>query len=88
MFLSLICLQAIPVLQLFLSEQGLDYVHIEEEQIEEKSKQNKETKECLSLMYCSPDQELIKTLFAVRTDTRYAAPLLDFLTPPPDYSMA
>ncbi|HYH13629.1 MAG TPA: hypothetical protein VD794_00320 [Flavisolibacter sp.] len=84
LFLSLMLLQAIPVLHFFSSQKEVFYVYIDEEKLEEK-KDSKVSKELFTLIVCSPAEQLIKTYFSPGTDTYYSSPLLEFLTPPPDH---
>jgi hypothetical protein len=84
LFLSLMLLQAIPVLHFFSSQKEVFYVYIDEEKLEEK-KDSKESKELVTLLISSPTEQTIKTFFPSGTDTYYSSPLLEFLTPPPDY---
>lgn len=85
LFLSLMLLQAIPVLHFFSSQKEVFYVYIDEEKLEENSKDSKESKELVSLIISSPAEQTIKTYFSHGTDTYYPSPLLEFLTPPPDH---
>ena len=84
LFLSLMLLQAIPVLHFFSSQKEVFYVNIDEEKPEEGSKEKKESKEYLSLALGFLAPEINKTQFPSVTDKHYTFPLLEFLTPPPD----
>ena len=84
LFLSLMMLQAIPVLHFFSSQSEVFYVYIDEEKPDEKSKEKKEVKESLSLHLEVPVLLRIETLFNLTTERSYRSPLLEFLTPPPD----
>lgn len=84
LFLSLMLLQAIPVLHFFSSQKEVFYVYIDEEKTEENAKEKKESKEYLSLTSSFSLPEINKPHFPPGTDKHYTFPLLEFLTPPPD----
>lgn len=84
LFLSLMLLQAIPVLHFFSSQEEIFYAYIDEEKPDEKSKEKKESKEFLLPTSFSPTVQTIKTHFSPGIDSYYVTPILEFLTPPPD----
>lgn len=84
LFLSLMMLQAIPVLHFFSSQKEVFYVYIDEEKPEVKEKETKEGKELLSHFDALPPAKEVRTQFASYSVRNYSAPLLEFLTPPPD----
>ncbi|HEX8313614.1 MAG TPA: hypothetical protein VF609_01395 [Flavisolibacter sp.] len=85
LFLSLMLLQAIPVLHFFSSQKEVFYTNIDEEKPNEKiAKEKKEGKEYLSLEVEPPVDQLIQTKYSAAADTNYSSPTLTFLTPPPD----
>jgi flagellar basal body-associated protein FliL len=84
-FISLMLLQAIPVLHFFSSQKEVFYAYIDEEKPSEKSKETKEGKEYLSLSDMTPTEEELTTQFFPASVNAYASPLLEFLTPPPDF---
>jgi len=85
LFLSLMLLQAIPVLHFFSSQKEIFYTYIDEEKPEEKSKEKKECKEFLSLTLFSPAEQTVKTLFSPAIESHYISPKLEFVAPPPDF---
>jgi uncharacterized protein YxeA len=82
LFLLLMLLQAIPVLHFFSSQKEVFYVYIDEEKQDDSPKEKKES---FSLSSFSAAEQTIKTHYSSGTETNYASPILEFLTPPPDY---
>ena len=83
LFLSLMLLQAIPVLHFFASQKEIFYVYIDEEK-PEGAKEKKDGKEYLSLDLGTVFIEPAKKVYPLVITTRYSPPALGFLTPPPD----
>jgi hypothetical protein len=85
LFLSLMLLQAIPVLHFFSSQKEVFYTYIDEEKPDEKSgKEKKAGKEYLSFEVETPVDQLIQTAYSSAVDNNYSSPTLAFLTRPPD----
>lgn len=86
LFLSLMLLQAIPVLHFFSSQKEVFYSYIDEEKPDDKSAKEKKEKgkEYLSLEVGPPVELRIQTAYTSATDTNYASPVLASHTPPPD----
>lgn len=84
LFLSLMLLQAIPVLHFFFSQKEVFYTYIDEEKPDGKSIEKKDGKEFLSLSLPSPLTQTIKKQFPFHVENQPASPLLECLTPPPD----
>ena len=85
LFLSLMLLQAIPVLHFFSSQKEIFYTYIDEEKPDEKFKEKKECKEFLSTTLISPVEQTAKTLFSPIIESHYISPKLEFVAPPPDF---
>ena len=85
LFLSLMLLQAIPVLHFFAAQKEIFYVYIDEEKPNEKFKAKKEGKEFLSTTLISPAEQTVKTLFSPVIECDYISPKLEYVTPPPDF---
>ena len=85
LFLSLMLLQAIPVLHFFSSQKEVFYTYIDEEKPDEKpAKEKKDGKEYISILVeAFTDQPSNTTYFSVAED-RYSSPTLSLTTPPPD----
>jgi hypothetical protein len=87
LFVSLLCLQAVPVLHFFASEKSVFYAYVDEDKPDEcKLKQKKESNDCLSgfpfLLEADP---LIKQYSSLRA-LSLPAPYLESFTPPPDFT--
>ena len=77
-------LQAIPVLHFISSEKEIFFALIDEEKLEEKSKEKNDGKECLLLnMKIWEDQSSVPH-FLQDLHISYTSPYLAFHTPPPD----
>jgi hypothetical protein len=85
LFLSLMLLQFIPVLHFFSSHKEIFFACIDEEKLDDSSKEKKESKECLSIILSSQTKRTIRSHFFLCTDSYYLTPLLEFQTPPPDF---
>ena len=83
LFISLMLLQAIPVLHLFSSQKEIFYVYIDEEK-PEGAKEKKEGKEYLSVNVIRVFIHPSKTLYALAAAISYSPPALGFPTPPPE----
>ena len=86
LFLSLMLLQAIPVLHFFSSQKAVFYTYVDEEKPEQKIKSTgKEdlNKEALATSYLLTEEENAPVFFPF-IERQPSAPLLEFLTPPPD----
>ena len=85
MFLSLMLLQAIPVLHFFSSHKAVFYTYVDEEKPEQKSKiEKKATAEYLSVadkLFMVEEQPSF--FFPYRVEA-LASPLLEHTTPPPN----
>ena len=84
LFLSLLLLQAIPVLHFFSSQKEVFYSYVDEEKPDSKVKEKKDGKEYLSLEALSSFVLHEKNQFARLVVKQYNSPHLDLLTPPPD----
>ena len=84
MFLSLMLLQAIPVLHFFSSQGEIFYAYIDEEKPGCKSIEKKDGKEYLSQPPFIPEVTVTTTWFLQTQENYYPAPLLEFLAPPPN----
>jgi hypothetical protein len=84
LFLSLMLLQAIPVLHFFSSRGEIFYAYIDEEKPGGKSIEKKDGKEYLSQPAFTPEVIVITTWFLHTQENYYPSPLLEFLTPPPN----
>jgi hypothetical protein len=83
--LSLMMLQAIPVLHFFAAKKAIFYAYIDEEKPEKGSAQEKdECKAFLDDANAYAEEQVRKTSFSIIQVNIYATPHLDFLTPPPD----
>jgi hypothetical protein len=82
LFLSLMLLQAIPVLHFFSSNKAIFYAYIDEEKPDEKVK--KEGKESFSITLIPTFEANTKKEFSPYLLNQYSSPLLEALTPPPD----
>ena len=85
LFLSLLMLQAIPVLHFFSSQKAVFYSYVDEEKPDQKSKAEKEDyqKEACQVAYPFSDEE-IRPLFLPFVEKQHSSPYLEALTPPPD----
>jgi len=83
-FLSLLLLQAIPMLDFFSSEEEIFYTNIDEEKADESVKEKKEGKEYVLLEIGITANHLISTSFCSAVYNHYTSPSLILLTPPPD----
>ena len=84
--LSLLLLQAIPVLHFFADKKEIFYTYIDEEKPDNNAKEKKYGKEYLSLDAPVPDEATIKTSFFISQEGKYQSPLLEAITPPPNLS--
>jgi hypothetical protein len=82
--LSLMLLQAIPVLHFFSSQKEIFYTYVDEEKPEQKLKLEKEVKEFLVFSAKSfvLDESIRK--YGRFIEHRPSSPLLEYATPPPD----
>lgn len=83
--LSLMLLQAIPVLHFFAAKKAVFYAYVDEEKPEQKSKIGKEDLNQEFTIIAAPffAEEDIR-LFSPFVQKRHCSPFLEFLTPPPD----
>lgn len=84
LFMSLMLLQAIPVLHFFSSQKEIFYVYIDEEKPDNNSKEKKDGKEFLSLTTPAPLEEISQTGFPFLQEDLYKSPLPEAITPPPN----
>ena len=84
LFLSLMLLQAIPVLHFFSAQKEIFYALIDEEKPQEKAAEKKECRQAASLLMVSPAEKTIKIFFPLLGCGSYNSPLLELQTPPPD----
>lgn len=82
LFLSLMLLQAIPVLHFFSSNKAIFYAYIDEEKPDDKIK--KEGKEYLTVSVAATFETKSKKEFFPFLVNHYSSPLLESLTRPPD----
>ena len=83
LLLSLMMVQAIPVMQCLSSEKGILYTYVEEEKPND-TKEIKEGKEYLSFAEFATefsDQAKFNITAVLHT---HSSPLLEYITPPPD----
>lgn len=86
-FLSLLLLQAIPVLHFFSARKTVFYSLIDEEKPVEKTvveKKASEEKEFLALFETGPVVKTVQRCFAPFFVSPYTSPSLDCITPPPN----
>jgi hypothetical protein len=79
-------LQAIPVLHFFSSHKAVFFALMDEEKPEVKSKATKDGKECLAIIITTLDEQAAEKHVVRHSPNSYPSPLLEFLTPPPDFS--
>lgn len=85
LFLSLLLLQAIPVLHFFSEEKAVFYSLIDEEKpVEKWGLEKKEGKEYLSAFQVPLVTEVTNRCFPSFRLSLYSSPTLDALTPPPN----
>ncbi|HUC79926.1 MAG TPA: hypothetical protein VMR70_03385 [Flavisolibacter sp.] len=84
LFMSLLLLQAIPVLHFFSSQKEIFYVYIDEEKPDNSVKEKKYGKEYLFLTPPSLPEKSILTGFPFLQEDLYKSPLPEAITPPPN----
>ena len=85
LFLSLMLLQAIPVLHFFSSHKAVFYSYVDEEKPEQKSKiEKKDQAEFLSVTENLFREEENPASFVRFSAAKPTSPLLEYTTPPPD----
>jgi hypothetical protein len=83
--LSLMLLQAIPVLHFFFEKKAVFYAYVDEEKPEQKSKVGKDDCQHYIVLTTQPfPEEKARHAFSPFVQKRHSSPLLEFLTPPPD----
>jgi hypothetical protein len=83
--LSLLLLQAIPVLHFFAEKKAVFYAYVDEEKPEQKSKVGKdELNKYLVTATQLFSEEKTRLPFSPFVQKHHSSPLLEFLTPPPD----
>ena len=85
LFVSLLCLQAIPVLHFFAAEKSVFYAYVDEDKPDEcKLKQKKETNDCLSNFALPVAEEASAKKYHPLQLLSLPAPYLESFTPPPN----
>jgi len=86
LFLSLVLVQAMPVLQLLSSQKEVCYLQIDEEESKVKSEGKKEIKDFFSYMLSHPTtQRHTSHNVNLVVNSHYRSPIVELLSPPPDH---
>jgi hypothetical protein len=86
LFLSLILVQAMPVLQLFSSQREVFYLQIDEEESNVKSEGKKEIKDFFSYILPHPTtQRNTSHNVNLVVNHNYRSPIVELSSPPPDH---
>jgi hypothetical protein len=85
LFLSLMLLQAIPVLHFFSSQKEVFYTYIDEEKpVEKLTKEKKDAKEYITLLVEAFVEQPANKTYSTAAERSYSSPILTLTTPPPD----